>query len=544
MKKTLVVLVLLFWTLPLHGDPEARTVLVLPFENRSSRSDLGWISEGLADLLSSRLSGPTRYVLDRDERNAAYQQLGIPPDSIITLASEFKVAETLGVDWAVLGDFNVEGNRLTVRARLLAVHRLQLASYLEAAGELSELADLSARLAWRLLGTQDKDFTVGSEEDFIRRFPAVRLDAFENYIRGILSPDDESRTRFLKEAARLNPSDHRAAFELGRFYFDQKSYADSAKWLEKILPADPQYLEAVFLLAVDQYFLGQYSAAEKAFEKLSKEIPLNEVFNNLGVMKARRGQYADALPDLERAYQGDTSDSDFSFNLGVCSWYLKKYPEAARYLREALGKNDDDPDAHTLLAAVYGRLGDVAGQRRELQWLSEQEGNVTADLGGDFLPQVRLKKNFDGRAFRLLSLAVHNELEKTLAAQTVEQHENAHVDRGLKFLREGRLREAQRELEEAINLVSSDSDAHLFLAQVYERLGKHQDAARELETSLGLKKTAVAHLWLARVYLSLDRPDAARTESEAVLQMDPGNREAARLMDQIRMAPASARRKR
>ncbi|HZP01989.1 MAG TPA: tetratricopeptide repeat protein [Terriglobia bacterium] len=544
MKKILAVLVCLFWTIPLHGDPEARTVLVLPFENRSSRSDLGWISEGLADLLSSRLSGPTRYVLDRDERNAAYQQLGIPPDSIITLASEFKVAETLGVDWAVLGDFNVEGNRLTVRARLLAVHRLKLASYLEAAGELSELADLSARLAWRLLGTQDKDFTVGSEEDFIRRFPAVRLDAFENYIRGILSPDDESRTRFLKEAARLNPSDHRAAFELGRFYFDQKSYADSARWLEKIQPADPQYLEAVFLLAVDQYFLGQYSAAEKAFEKLSKEIPLNEVFNNLGVMKARRGQYADALPDLERAYQGDTSDSDFSFNLGVCSWYLKKYPEAARYLREALSKNDDDPDAHTLLAAVYGRLGDVTGQRRELQWLSEQEGNVTADLGGDFLPQVRLKKNFDGRAFRLLSLAVHNELEKTLAAQTVEQHKNAHVDRGLKFLREGRLGEAQRELEEAINLVSSDSDAHLFLAQVYERLGRHQDAARELETSLGLKKTAVAHLWLARVYLSLDRPEAARTESEAVLQMDPGNREAARLMDQIRMAPASAGRKR
>jgi tetratricopeptide (TPR) repeat protein len=542
MKKTFGCLALLVMSSPLWGAPGARTVLVFPFENQSARPDLSWIAEGFADILSSRLAGPGRYVLGREERIAAYQQLGIPPDTPLTLASEYKVAETLGVEWAVVGDFNVEGDRLRAHAQLLDVRKLKLAPPLEVTGELPDLVDLQSRLAWRLLATQDRDFTVGSEDDFRRRFPEIRLDAFENYIRGLLATDEESRLRFLRAADRLNPADQRAAFELGRFYFEQKDYADSAKWLQKLTSTDTSSLEAAFLLAVDQYFLGQPAAAEKAFTALSKEIPLNEVWNNLGVLKARRGRYAAALPDFQRAYQGDPTDRDFCFNLGACLWYLKTYKEAAQYLEEALRENDDDPDAHTLLAAVLGELGDTAGQRRELQWLSEHEGASLAELPGDFLPQARLKKNYDGRAFRLLSLAVGNALEESLARQPVEQHEDVHVGRGRKFLQEGRLPEAERELREAVSLLPGDSDAHLFLAQVYETQGRYQDAAGELQTSLKLKNTAQAHLWLARVYLALKRPEAARDESAVALQLEPGNSEAARLIDQVREHATAVRK--
>ena len=58
---------------------------------------------------------PDNYILDRDERNAAYMQLGMPNDIPLTLASEFKVAQTLGVDWAILGNFNVADNRLVAQ---------------------------------------------------------------------------------------------------------------------------------------------------------------------------------------------------------------------------------------------------------------------------------------------------------------------------------------------------------------------------------------------------------------------------------------------
>ena len=91
----------------LRGSSEVRSILVFPFENLSPRADLNWISESFAQVLSSRLPQQDNYVLDRDERNAAYAQLGMPTDAPLTLASQFKVAQTLGVDWAIVGNFNV-----------------------------------------------------------------------------------------------------------------------------------------------------------------------------------------------------------------------------------------------------------------------------------------------------------------------------------------------------------------------------------------------------------------------------------------------------
>ena len=126
MRKTLGLLLLLLIPWGLRGTTEVHAVLVFPFENQSSRPDLNWISESFAEVLSARLSGPGYYVLEREERNAAYDQLGIPADTPLTIASEYKAAQTLGVDWAVLGNFDVAGDRLTARARLLDVRQLKL----------------------------------------------------------------------------------------------------------------------------------------------------------------------------------------------------------------------------------------------------------------------------------------------------------------------------------------------------------------------------------------------------------------------------------
>ena len=518
----------------LCGASATRTILVFPFENQSPRPDLDWLSVGFAEIISSRLADPTRYVLGREERNAAYEELGAPPDGALTLASEYKVAETLGVDWAVVGSFAVEGNQLTARARLLDMRHMKLRPVLEATGELAEVVELQTRLAWRMLATEDPGFTTGKEEDFASRFRDIRLDAFENYIRGILATDDQARVHFLESADRLDPVDHGAAFQLGRDYFDQKDYANSAKWLRKLAAPDPDYLESLFLLGVDEFFFGHEADAQKSFESLEKQIPLGEVSNNLGVMQARSKHYGDALASFERAYQADPRDPDFCFNLGACLWYLKRYEEAAKYLEEAVRENDDNPAAHALLAAAFSKAGDADGERREQQWLKEHEGDSTAQVAEDALPWTRIKKRYDGRAFRLLSLTVRNALEESLSSEPAAQHGAVHYARGEKFLAASRLPEAERELAETVSLLPQDADAHLALGQVYELEGRHQDAVSELETSLKLKDTAPAHLWLARVYLSLNQFEAARDQGQLAVSMDPENRYARNLVERIR----------
>ena len=366
MRRTFGILLFLL-TCPwqLRASSEVRSLLVFPFENVSPRADLSWISESFAEVLSARLPQPDNYILDRDERNAAYMQLGMPIDTPLTLASDFKVAQTLGVDWAILGSFDVKGSSLVARAQLLNVKLLKLSQPLEVSGDLTELVDLQTRLVWRLLATHDPDFTVGNEDDFRRHFHDVRLDAFENYIRGLVATDDASRLHFLTESDRLDPSDHQAAFALGRYYFDRKDYANSAKWLAKISESDADYDESLFLRAVDEFFLGNDPLAEKDFQDLAKVLPLDEVSNNLGVLQVRRGRYDEALANFEHAFQSNPSDADFCFNRGVALWYQNRFSQAAESLQAAIQANPGDVEAHSLLAAVFGKLGEEAAEQKE-----------------------------------------------------------------------------------------------------------------------------------------------------------------------------------
>jgi tetratricopeptide (TPR) repeat protein len=335
----------------------------------------------------------------------------------------------------------------------------------------------------------------------------------------------------------LAPADHRAAFALGQLYFAQKDYANSAKWLRKLGADDRDYLESLFLFGVDEYFLGHYPSSESAFARIGKEIPLDEVANNSGVLAARGGRDAEALADFERAFKSDPTDGDFCFNRGVTLWTLRRYNEAAKSLEEAIRLNDDDSEAHTLLAVVLGKLGDAPGERTQLEWLGQHEVGSEAGLSRDVLPQPRLKKNFDGGAFRLLSLAVHNALEERLAGMPADEHAAVHKSRGKNFVSEGRLSEAEHELGEATSLAPSDSEAHLSLAQILAAEGKRQQAVDEFQTALKLQDSLAGHLGLARVYLSLDRKRQARQEGEAALKLDPGNREGQELIRQILSQP-------
>jgi tetratricopeptide (TPR) repeat protein len=427
-------------------------------------------------------------------------------------------------------------------AQVLDVKLLRLSQPLEVSGDLTELLDLQTRLAWRLLATHDPGFTVGNEEDFRRQFQDIRLDAFENYIRGLVATDNASRLHFFTEAQRLDPSDHRVTFALGQYYFEQKDYANSALWLEKIEPTDASYDESLFLHAVDEFFLGHEQVAEREFETLAKTLPLDEVSNNLGVLEARRDHYAEALANFERACQSNPSDVDFCFNRGVALWHEKRYPEAAESFQAAVRANPQDSEAHTLLAMVLGKLDDEEAGQVELAWLAEHEVGAAADQPEDVLPTPRLKKRYDGRAFRLLEFTLHNALEEHLANAPPQARIDAHLAEGKKFLAANRFGEAERELAEVVALSPADPQAHLLFAQALAAEGKDQEAAAELQTSLKLKDTAEAHLSLARVYLSLNQPEMARLQGQAALQLNPDNQQVQQFLQQIPAGTPAARK--
>jgi len=521
-----------------------RVILVFPLENMSGNSNLGWMSEGIAELMAARLASPSRYVLQRSERNDADEQLGLSPGTPLTLASEYKAARTLGATVAVLGRFEVSGKQLTTQVQWLNIPDLSLSRPIEVTGKLAELDALETRLAWELLRSQDGQAAAGTEEEFSDRFPAVRLDAFESFIRGILSRDSKGRIHLLREADRLNPGDHRAAFALGKYYFEQEAYADSARWLRFLKSGDRDYAESLFLLGIDEYELGHNLSAEAVSKKLPVIFPLGEVFNNLGVVELNAGRYDEAAADFQRAIQKDPGDSDYAFNMSLALWHLKKYEQAGNYLHKVLAQDADDLEAHALLAQVSGERGDTQTRQSQMAWVSAHQTGAVADPPGDNnkaqadpAPGPRIQKDYDSKEFHLGLFQIARAAHRRLTEQPddgVKKDGLSCLKQGLGLLAQGKLPEAQRELTEAAFSLPESSEAREALGRVFQREGEHTLAAIEFQTALRQKDSFEAHLGLARAYVSLDHLEPALKQIQAAQQLEPDNSEAKDLAKQIR----------
>jgi tetratricopeptide (TPR) repeat protein len=114
-----------------------------------------------------------------------------------------------------------------------------------ARGEMRDLISVFDSLAWKLTRQLDPGFSV-AEETFVAAGKGLRLDAFEQYIRGITEPDQAERLRHLKQAVLLNPDFSQAWMALGREDYNGQQYEQAAAAFAKVGASDPDALEAGF----------------------------------------------------------------------------------------------------------------------------------------------------------------------------------------------------------------------------------------------------------------------------------------------------------
>ena len=347
----------------------AETFLVLPFFNQSANANLDWIGESFAEALREALIAEGVLVLDRDSRLEAFRRLGLRPQAELTRASVVKVGEALDVGYVVYGSYEVSGDQssgvkpsLRAGARVLDLRKMiQTPEYSEI-GALDDLASMQSRLAWQTL-RRAAPRTSLTEEEFRRRHPPIRLDAMEQYIRGLLTPAEDQKHRFLTQAARLDPAFSQPAFQLAKIYWRKKDYRIASDWLRRVKPEDAHFQEATFLLGLCRYYLGDYSSAQQSFQTVVQTVPLNEVWNNLGAAQSRRDQ-PEALDNFRKALDGDASDPDYQFNVGLALWKRKDFAAAADRFRAVLDRSPDDQDATVMLGRCLQQSGPRPGDTR------------------------------------------------------------------------------------------------------------------------------------------------------------------------------------
>jgi tetratricopeptide (TPR) repeat protein len=351
--------------------PAARAdaTVALPLYNLSKDRTVDWVGESVAENIIEALHHQGLVTLDRIDRAEACQRLSLRANASLSRASVVKIADELDASHAIFGSYTVvreTGAKPSIKltVRVIDLKKISQSPDFAAEGLLEDLASLQNRLAWNVL-TFIVPAPATTEAGFAARRPNIRVDAMENYVRGLLAKDENTRHRFFTQANRLDPKFSQPSFQLGRLYWDKQDYQHAAQWFGRVAETDPHYMEALFYSGVCRQYVAEYKAAEKAFAKVAESVPLNEVFSNLGASQLRQGKLPESIANFEKALEGDPADPDYHFNLGYAFWHAKRFDEAADRFRAVLERIPDDKEATTFLGFCLKREAPRAGDPKQ-----------------------------------------------------------------------------------------------------------------------------------------------------------------------------------
>jgi tetratricopeptide (TPR) repeat protein len=505
-------------------------LLVIPFENLEREPALYWLSEGSAILLSDALNDVGATAITRADRVRAFEELHLPLTAVLSRATVIKVGQLVGASRVVMGTIQRTaadgGDGLLVRARSVRLDTGRLEPEVTERAPLDRLVDLFQRVAARLQGQPPG-----------RARERPPLQAFENYVKGLLAQSPESQEKFLQAALRLHPAFDRAHLALWEAQTEAGNDAAALNSARAVSAGSPLSRRARHAAALSLIELARYDEAFDTLKALHEEQPAAALQNNLGVVQIRRGWTAQTGKPayfFDRAVEADPHDPDHYFNLGY-AYALDTDPQAAIYwLRESVRRNPADAEAHFVLAAVLRSAGNTVEAARE-QELARQLSADYENLSRRLADTGRVARGLERLKWRLEPFASRVEAAIATPAQR-DQREMAafHLERGRRFFDQQRDREALTELRRAVYLSPYQAEAHLLLGRLYLRTGSVTDAVGALKISIWSEDTAIARVALAEAYLQAGDPAAAREQAERALALAPDSADAKALLSRIR----------
>jgi tetratricopeptide (TPR) repeat protein len=489
-------------------------LLVLPFDNRTGQPNLEWMREAAAEILSTRFASAGFQPTSRADRMYALDHLGLPQGFQPSRASAIKLTQTLDADSIVVGSYTTDGNGIVAVATLVDVPQLRMLPEVSARGEMKDMIAVFGELAWKLTKQLDPNFNV-AEQTFAAAGNGIPLTAFEQYIRGIMEPDQAERLRHLQTAVKLSPDFGQAWMALGREDYKGQQYQDAAEAFAKVDRNGPDGLEAGFYRGLSLMFSGDYTQAEEAFADVARVLPLAEVVNNEGVAESRQGK--DGISLFIQAAAADPNAADYHFNLAVSLKHEGNLPGALNELAQCLKLRPNDSEAQSLNDAWKGKPGTM--------------GTGGADPAAD--PLERIVRTFDEAAFRQAAAMLDQMNAGRLTALTPRERAQRLCTQAKSFLDRGLLLEAERLYQDAAAADNTSAQAHAGLAQVRQRSGDADAARKEAHAALELGPSADAHLVLAQLDFTAGSLSEAETEAGDALKLEPSNRAAGALMRQI-----------
>jgi Flp pilus assembly protein TadD len=509
-------------------------VLVMPFAVQADGAVPGgagasfWIAEAAAILLSDKLREIGIDALSREERVAAFDRLELPLSSALTRATTIRVGELVGASGVVLGEARL-GQRLSIRARVIDLNAARQLPDVTEEAPLADMVLLFDRVGQALGRATGWPLLTPSTTA-----PRLPLDAFENYVKGLVAVAPSAQVRFLEAALRQAPRDARVLTALWSAYSEGGQH-DKALAAVRNIPADsPLSRRARYSAALSLIELNRFDEASKELTMLGAERPAPLIWNALGIVELRKGGNAQAGAPyfFNRAVQMAPEDTDLLFNLGY-GHALAHDPQAALYwLREAVRFDATNGDAHLVMSVMLESTAKPVEAQRELE-LAKLLGTKRDSSSATLSTRVpagleRLPENFD-----VTSIAGFNAAIASPAQREQQEVAKFHLDEARRLIEDIRDREAVNALRRSIYLSPYQDEPHLLLGHVYQRGGRLPEAIDEFKLAIWCRETVEARIALGAALLETGDKAGARREVERAIQLKPDSAEARALLTKI-----------
>ncbi len=479
--------------------------------------------------------------LSRDERVRAFQDLHLPPDASLSQASVIRVGQIVSATDVIVGSLRLTGTDLSLDARRIRLDTGRIQQQVRERGPLRDLFALHDRAARQLMGGAASSIPSAATPSATNPIPP--LEAFEQYIKGLVAEQPATQIKFLNGALAEFPDLRSSpARALAGLHGTGRSRPRARGRAGRAGHVAPQPSGAVSRGAVadraETLRRGLHDA-ENAARRTADAVALQRSGRRADASVAATPQTGKPTYFFTKATEARADESDYFFNLGYAYWLDKDVQASIYWLREAVRRNPADGDAHFVLGAALLAAGSQTEAAREKELARQlsskyEEWTKRQAATGEAVPRglERLALDLETFGGQRLDSALLNSAQR-------EQRELAafHLQRGRRLFESEQNREALAELQKAVYLSPYEAEPHLLIGRIYLRTGRPREAIDALKVSIWSQETAAARVALGQALLDTDDPEAARTEAQRALQLDPASADAKSLLSKIDQAP-------
>ena len=383
----------------------AKSIAVMPFENRSEDKANAYFADGIQDEILTLLSKIADLKVISRTSTQRYQSR---PRNLR------EIAKQLGVATILEGSVQKVADQVRVNVQLV---NAQIDSHLWAETydrKLTDIFSVESEIAKGIAESLQAKLT-GREEQALAVKPTNNLEAYDAYLRGLAF---EARSyasfgvldlhakaiSFFERAVQLDPNFALAWARLSRghaalYFFPggdiTAARRDAAKKaLENAQKLQPSSPETQLALGYYQYHvLRDYGLAKTTFGLVSKMLPgSSEVPAALALVARREGHWDESVVYSEQALALDPRNVQLLNQTAVSYATLRQFPTALKFYDRALDIVPDDPGVMALKANIYQAQGNLREAAELLSQINAQTPSTIALVIK--MSQLRLERNY------------------------------------------------------------------------------------------------------------------------------------------------------